>query len=118
VKSASLRSHDVVPSMTAIAAPSTPRNVTAVAGDGRVTIRFGLPSANGGSPIVSYPIRGGGKAIRVTGRTILVLTGGSRSHYGVIEGLTNDRSCTFTFTADNIAGSSAPASVGPVTPSP
>jgi hypothetical protein len=34
-----------------------------------VTIRFGLPPANGGSPIVSYPIRGGGQTIRVTADT-------------------------------------------------
>jgi hypothetical protein len=115
---ASLPSHNVTPTMTAIAVPSTPRSVTAVAGDGRVSIRFGLPSSTGGSPIVSYTIRGGGRTVRVTGRTILVLTGGSHFHYGIIDGLTNGQSYTFTVTADNIAGSSAPASVGPVIPNP
>src|SRR2546430_10204360 len=61
---ASLPSHSVTPTMTGIAVPSTPRSVTAVAGDGRVSIRFGLPPSTGGSPIASYTIRGGGKTIR------------------------------------------------------
>jgi hypothetical protein len=73
----------VTPNAAAVSVPTTPRNVSAVVGDGRVTIRFGLPSSNGGSPITSYTVKGGGKTVHVTGRTILVLTGGSHFHYGV-----------------------------------
>jgi hypothetical protein len=108
---ASIASRSVTPAATAVAVPSAPKNVTAIATDGRATIRFALPSSNGGSPIVSYTIRGAGQTVKVTGRTILVLTGGSHFHYGVVEALTDGQSYTFTVTADNAAGSSAATSV-------
>jgi hypothetical protein len=101
----------VTPNAAAVSVPTVPRNVSAVVGDGRVTIRFGLPSSNGGSPITSYTVKGGGKMVHVTGRTILVLTGGSHFHYGVVDGLAGGRSYTFTVTADNVAGSGPAAAV-------
>jgi hypothetical protein len=108
---ASIASRSVTPAATTVTVPSAPKNVTAVASDGRATIRFALPSSTGGSPIVSYTISGAGQTIRVTGRTILVLSGGSHFHYGVVEGLTAGQSYTFTVTADNVAGSSPATSV-------
>jgi hypothetical protein len=97
-------SHVVTPNAAAVSVPTAPRGISAVAGDGRVTIRFGLPSSNGGSPIVSYTVTGGGKTLRITGRTILVLTGGSHFHYGVVAGLAAGHPYTFTVTADNATG--------------
>jgi hypothetical protein len=113
---ASFASSTVTPSTTAVSVPSQPLSVSAVAGNGRATVRFTLPDSNGGSPIVSYTIRGGGRTVVVTGRTVLVLTGGSHFHYGVVEGLTNGQSYTFTVTADNVAGSGPAATSNSVTP--
>src|SRR6266545_3646880 len=112
----SFASSTVTPSATAVSVPSAPQSVSAVAGNGRVTVRFVLPSSNGGSPIISYTIRGGGMTVVVTGRTILVLTGGTHFHYGVVEGLTNGQSYSFTVTAQNVAGSSPAATSNTVTP--
>jgi len=113
---ASLASSTVTPSATAVSVPSAPQSVSAVAGNGRATVRFALPSSTGGSPIISYTIRGGGQTVVVTGRTVLVLTGGTHFHYGVVEGLTNGQSYTFTVTAENAAGSSPGTTSTSVTP--
>src|SRR6266542_2443498 len=112
----SFASSTVTPSATAVSVPSAPQSVSAVAGNGRVTVRFVLPSSNGGSPIISFTIRCGGMTVVVTGRTILVLTGGTHFHYGVVEGLTNGQSYSFTVTAQNVAGSSPAATSNTVTP--
>jgi hypothetical protein len=112
----SISSATVTPGTASVSVPSAPTGVSAFPGNASASVHFVLPSSNGGSPIISYTVTGGGKTVVVTGRTILVLTGGSHFHYGVVEGLTNGQSYTFTVTANNVAGSSPPATSNSVTP--
>jgi len=76
--------------------PGAPTNVTAVAGNGQVTVTFTAPSDNGGSEITGYEVTvtPGGKVVTGTSTTI------------VVTGLTNGVSYTFTVKAVNKAGSS------------
>lgn len=89
------------------AAPQPPTDVSGVAGDGQVTVSWAPPADDGGSPIEEYTATAApGGATCSTGNTSCVLSG-----------LTNGTPYTFTVTARNAIGASAPsAQSGAVTP--
>ncbi len=113
---ASIQSRSVTPGTATVTVPSVPKNVQAYVTGSRASVRFVLPDSTGGSPIISYTVRGNARTVKVTGRVVLVLTGGTHFHYGVIEGLQPGTTYTFTVTADNVAGSSSPAQTTVTTP--
>ncbi|NBV25694.1 MAG: fibronectin type III domain-containing protein, partial [Proteobacteria bacterium] len=89
--------------------PSTPTNVTAVAGNAQATVSFTAPASNGGTAITGYTITSNPGNKTVTTATTS----------GIVTGLTNGTAYTFTVTATNATGNSNPsnASILPVTPS-
>jgi len=96
-----------------------PRSVSAYPGDKSASVHFGQPASDGGSPILSYTITSnpGGSSITVSGRDVLVL-GGTHTTFGVVDGLTNGTSYTFTVVANNAAGASPAATTAAVMPAP
>ena len=120
----SLPSLAVTPSSAAVRAPDAPQSVSARPGVGMASVHFQAPTvvvngapagSDGGSSVVSYTITAspGGKKLVVTGRNVLVLN--NHETFAVMDGLTSGTAYTFTVTADNIAGSGAPATTKPVT---
>jgi hypothetical protein len=96
---------------TATAVPGAPTSVSAKVGDGAVSIQFTPPASHGATPILGYTITAPGIApVHVTGHDFLWAGSGNRL-YTVIGGLTDGTAYTFQITADNAAGSGAPASV-------
>ena len=89
--------------------PLPPTGVTAISGDGEVSVAF-TPGYNGGSSITGYTVTSspGG------------LTGTGTSSPLIVTGLTNGTAYTFTATATNNRGTSAPSapsnSVRPAAP--
>ena len=85
----------VCPSVTD---PGAPTAVTAVPGDGTVSLSWTAPANTGGASILSYTATAspGGATCTTTGATTCLVTG-----------LKNGTSYTFTVTATNIAGTSA-----------
>ena len=94
-------------------APSIPLNTTVVAGNAQATVSFTVPTSNGGTAITGYTVTSlpAGGVDTNAGTTGL-------SH--VIIGLTNGTAYTFTVTATNSVGTSAPSaasfSVTPIAP--
>jgi predicted transcriptional regulator len=88
--------------------PDPPTHVTAFAGVQQATVSFRPPSYNGGSPITGYTLtyNPGNVTIPVNSSPVIVT------------GLTVGTVYTFTITATNAAGTSAPSAVSwpPVTP--
>jgi hypothetical protein len=80
--------------------PAAPTNVSAVAGDGEATVSWTAPPANGSA---------------LTGYTITVSPGGATAVASatasstVVSGLANGTAYTFTVTAQNAVGASAPS---------
>ncbi|MGM7776629.1 fibronectin type III domain-containing protein [Arthrobacter sp. KNU-44] len=97
----------------AATAPAAPTGVTATAGNASAVVSWTAP-ANGGSPITSYavtPTSGGTALAPVT------VSGNPPSTTATVTGLTNGAAYTFTVTATNAVGTSAPsAASAPVTP--
>ncbi|MGM9452285.1 fibronectin type III domain-containing protein [Legionella bozemanae] len=94
--------------------PSAPRNVTAVAGDGQVTLTWSPPQNYGGEVITGYTV---GSTPASSGCT-LSGSGISTPTTCTVSGLTNGASYVFTVTASNSVGT-APYLLGysrPVTP--
>jgi hypothetical protein len=96
----------------AAAVPSSPLGVGATAGNARATINWFAPSDDGGASIIDYTVTSipsGGTCTASAPATTCSVTG-----------LTNDTGYTFTVTARNSSGSSAPsaasASVTPIAP--
>ncbi|UKA60097.1 fibronectin type III domain-containing protein [Arthrobacter sp. FW306-2-2C-D06B] len=98
---------------TAPTAPAAPSGVAATAGNGSAVVSWTAP-ANGGSPITSYtvtPSSGGTALAPVT------VSGNPPSTTATVTGLSNGTAYTFTVTATNAVGTSAPsAASAPVTP--
>jgi fibronectin type III domain protein/IPT/TIG domain-containing protein/List-Bact-rpt repeat protein len=89
--------------------PGPPTNVTAVAGNGSVTVSWTPPADNGGSPITGYVVTSPVAGVSVSA--------GANATSVVVTGLTNGRGYVFGLNARNAAGFSSTANVGPVTPS-
>jgi len=95
--------------------PGAPTIGTAIAGNGKVTVSFTAPSSNGGSDITGYTATSSSGGIIATGASSPI----------TVTGLTNGVAYTFTVTATNSAGTSAPSSASnsatptaPATPTP
>src|SRR5690349_15532138 len=90
--------------------PSPPTGLTAVAGNGQVSLSWAPPTSNGGAAIIGYDVFQGGSA--VSG-----LVGGTSY---TVTGLSNGTTYSFTVDAVNDAqlhsAQSAPASATPVAP--
>ncbi|MCX2747523.1 fibronectin type III domain-containing protein [Arthrobacter sp. MI7-26] len=97
----------------AATAPAAPSGVTATAGNASATVSWTAP-ANGGSAITSYavtPSAGGTALAPVT------VTGAPPATSTTVTGLSNGTAYTFTVTATNAVGTSAPSAASPpVTP--
>ncbi len=79
--------------------PYAPAGVTAIAGDGQATVSFSAPLSDGGSPITSYTVIASSGTITATGSSSPI----------TVTGLTNGTIYTFTVTATNAVGTSAPS---------
>ena len=88
-----------VASAMPVSVPGAPTNVTATAGDGYASVSFTPPASNGGSPITSYT---------VTANPGGATTSGSSSPL-TVSGLADGTSYSFTVTATNALGTSAPS---------
>ncbi|MDP9905360.1 fibronectin type III domain-containing protein [Arthrobacter bambusae] len=98
---------------TAPTAPAPPTGVSATAGNASAVVSWTAPG-NGGSPITSYavtPSTGGTALAPVT------VSGSPPATTATVTGLSNGTAYTFTVTATNAVGTSAPsAASAPVTP--
>ncbi|MDQ0087591.1 hypothetical protein J2T12_000985 [Paenibacillus anaericanus] len=104
---ASVASSSVTP-VAPIDVPKAPTNVTAIAGNGTVTVSFDAPSSDGGSPITLYTVTSNPGRFTGMGTTASPIT---------VTGLTNGTEYTFTVVATNIVGDSvASAASSSVTP--
>jgi serine protease AprX len=93
------------------AAPGTPRNVSAVAGNARATVSWAAPDSDGGSPITNYVVT------PYVGTNAQVPTTVDDDTEAVVKGLTNGTTYTFTVRARNAVGDSPEsAASNPVTP--
>jgi hypothetical protein len=80
------------------AAPGTPRNVSAVAGNERATVSWAAPDSDGGSPITNYVVT------PYIGTTAQTPTTVGNVTEAVLKGLTNGTTYTFTVRARNAVG--------------
>lgn len=91
-----------------LAAPSPPANVSARAGVNAAKIYWEPPVDDGGEPVSSYTVTSSPEGKTCTG------SAAARSCY--VKSLTNGQPYTFTVTATNASGTSAPATTNTVTP--
>ncbi len=88
--------------------PDAPTSVVGTAGNGQVSVAFSPPGFNGGAPISSYRATSSPGGFTATNSASPIL----------VTGLTNGTAYTFTVTATNIEGASAPSNPSAaVTPS-
>lgn len=88
-------------------APAAPASVSATPADAQATVTWTAPASDGGTPITGYTVSdGNGHGCTTDGATFCTVTG-----------LTNGVQYTFTVTATNASGTSAPSTEAAVTPS-
>jgi SpoIID/LytB domain protein len=92
-----------------VSKPTVPQNVTATAGDAKVTLHWAAPASDGGGGITSYTI--------TATPAIPTVTTAPTARSAVITGLTNDTTYVFSIVAHNSAGASPAAKTPPTTPS-
>jgi YVTN family beta-propeller protein len=88
----------------AFTAPSAPMGVNAVAGDGKATVSWSVPSGNGGLPILKYgitPHKGPAAGVLTT------VSGTPPATTKMVAGLADRTTYTFTVTASNAWATSA-----------
>ncbi len=103
---ASLIAFSFTPSTATV--PGSPTGVTAVAGNGNAQVSWTAPVSNGGSPISGYTVKSSPGGFTATAPTATPVT---------VSGLTNGVAYTFSVTATNTVGTSAPSTPStPVTP--
>ena len=85
--------------VTPMTTPGAPSIASAAPGDGQVSVSFAAPASDGGSPITSYTVTSAPGGLTAT-------CPGSPC---VVAGLTNGTPYTFTVTATNGVGASAPS---------
>jgi 5-hydroxyisourate hydrolase-like protein (transthyretin family) len=102
----SIRPADYVP---VVEAPSPPREVAAIPGDGTATVSWSAPDSDGGAPISQYTVRAdpGGKTVSTSGVRSAVFTG-----------LQNGTGYAFTVVATNTSGKTSQASTPSSTVTP
>src|SRR5690348_4701794 len=97
--------------------PGPPTGLTAVAGDGRVTLSWSAPASNGGAAIIGYDVYEGTSPGGESASSVSGLTGGTSY---TVSGLTDGTTYYFTVDAVNDAElhsvRSAEASARPVAP--
>ncbi len=96
--------------------PTAPTGINAVAGNASARVTWIAPTSNGGAPITGYTVTSdpGALTCKTTGALTCTVTG-----------LANGTTYTFTVTASNAAGTSAPSArsspvipIAPATPTP
>jgi hypothetical protein len=92
---------------TAVTVPGAPSFVTATPGNQSVTVSWGQPGDDGGSPITGYVISAGGRTLATVGPNTFSTT---------VTGLPNGSPITIQVAATNSAGSGPTASANSVTP--
>ncbi|HXZ73943.1 MAG TPA: fibronectin type III domain-containing protein [Streptosporangiaceae bacterium] len=116
-----------------VTVPGPPAGLTAVPGDGQVTLSWAAPASDGGSPVSGYIIYRGtspggetgtpvnGSPVTATSYTVTGLTNGTTYYFKVVavnaaglSPLSNEASATLP----PIVPSSAPASTGPASTGP
>ena len=91
----------VTPSASTVS--GVPTGVGAIPGDARATVSWTAPASDGGTPITGYTITPSPACPACTG----LRTTGART--STVAGLTNEQGYTFTVTATNAVGTSAPS---------
>jgi hypothetical protein len=103
---ASLIAFSFTPSTATV--PGSPTSVTAVAGNGNAQVSWTAPVSNGGVAITGYTVKSSPGGFTATAPTATPVT---------VSGLTNGVAYTFSVTASNTVGASAPSTPStPVTP--
>ncbi|MFP5445738.1 MAG: fibronectin type III domain-containing protein, partial [Betaproteobacteria bacterium] len=92
--------------------PDAPTGLTAVAGNGAVTLSWTAPANNGGSAILSYTVTGAPAG----GGATVGCPATAPATSCTVSGLTNGVAYTFTVTATNAAGTSSPSTSATATP--
>jgi hypothetical protein len=95
---ASLIAFSYTPSSATV--PGSPTGVTAAAGNGNAQVSWTAPVSNGGGVISSYTVESSPGGFTATAPTATPVT---------VSGLTNGTAYTFTVTATNAIGTSAPS---------
>jgi outer membrane biosynthesis protein TonB len=100
---ASDASSSVIPAPAPTVADA-PTGATAIAGDGTATVSWTAPDSDGGSPVTRYTVIGYDDGVAATTQTV-----GGELTSAAITGLTDGDAYTFTVTATNNVGESAPS---------
>jgi hypothetical protein len=104
--------------VTPATVPGAPTGVGTTLGDGAVTVNWIAPSSNGGDPITGYKIVVNCTApAGCTPNGTTVSVGGSATR-GVVDGLSNGNTYTFSVSAGNTVGFGTATTSGPARPGP